>query len=74
MDAYTIATRASIGLIAGLLIGLTGIGGGVVLLPLLISILGVPPSSRSVLMRSSTSSRKLVPVFCIGDAEMSAGH
>jgi hypothetical protein len=36
--------------------------------------LGVPPSSRSVLMRSSTSSRKLVPVFCIGDAEMSAGH
>jgi uncharacterized membrane protein YfcA len=43
VDAYTIATRASIGLIAGILIGLTGIGGGVVLLPLLISILGVPP-------------------------------
>jgi uncharacterized protein len=43
VDAYTIATRASIGLIAGMLIGLTGIGGGVVLLPLLISVLGVPP-------------------------------
>jgi uncharacterized membrane protein YfcA len=43
VDAYTIATRTSIGLIAGVLIGLTGIGGGVVLLPLLISILGVPP-------------------------------
>jgi uncharacterized membrane protein YfcA len=43
VDVYAIATRASIGLIAGMLIGLTGIGGGVVLLPLLISILGVPP-------------------------------
>jgi uncharacterized membrane protein YfcA len=43
VDDYAIATRAGIGLIAGMLIGLTGIGGGVVLLPLLISILGVPP-------------------------------
>jgi uncharacterized membrane protein YfcA len=43
VDVYAIATRASIGLIAGMLIGLTGIGGGVVLLPLLISILRVPP-------------------------------
>ena len=43
MDAYTIAARAGIGLFAGTLIGLTGIGGGVVLLPLLISVLGVPP-------------------------------
>jgi uncharacterized protein len=43
VDPYTIAGRVTIGLIAGMLIGLTGIGGGVVLLPLLISILGVPP-------------------------------
>jgi uncharacterized membrane protein YfcA len=43
VDAYTIATRTDIGLIAGVLIGFSGIGGGVVLLPLLISILGVPP-------------------------------
>jgi uncharacterized membrane protein YfcA len=43
VHAYTIATRAGIGLLAGMLIGSTGIGGGVVLLPLLISILRVPP-------------------------------
>ena len=43
MDPYAIAMRAGIGLLAGILIGLTGIGGGVVLLPLLISGLGVPP-------------------------------
>jgi len=39
----TIAARILIGVIVGILVGLTGIGGGVVLLPVLISILGVPP-------------------------------
>jgi len=43
VDPYTIVGRVTIGLLAGTLIGLTGIGGGVVLLPMLISILGVPP-------------------------------
>ena len=31
------------GLVVGILVGLTGLGGGMVLLPLLISVLGVPP-------------------------------
>jgi len=43
VNPYIITGRVIIGLIAGILIGFTGIGGGVVLLPLLISILGVPP-------------------------------
>jgi uncharacterized membrane protein YfcA len=36
-------TRIATGLIVGILVGLTGIGGGMVLMPLLISVLGVPP-------------------------------
>lgn len=43
MDPGTIAARVTVGLIVGTLVGLTGLGGGMVLLPLLISILGVPP-------------------------------
>lgn len=34
---------ALIGLLTGILVGLSGIGGGLLLLPLLISVLGVPP-------------------------------
>jgi uncharacterized membrane protein YfcA len=37
------AGRIAIGLLVGILVGLTGLGGGMVLLPLLISVLGVPP-------------------------------
>ena len=43
MDPGTIAGRVVVGLIVGILVGLTGLGGGMVLLPLLISVLGVPP-------------------------------
>ena len=43
MDLTTIASRIAVGLIVGILVGLTGLGGGMVLLPLLISVLGVPP-------------------------------
>src|SRR5271165_61304 len=43
VDPGTIAARVTVGLIVGTLVGLTGLGGGMVLLPLLISILGVPP-------------------------------
>ncbi len=43
MDVLTIAGRIAVGLFVGLLVGLTGLGGGMVLLPLLISVLGVPP-------------------------------
>jgi len=43
VHASAISERVVVGLIAGILVGLTGIGGGMVLLPLLISILGVPP-------------------------------
>jgi len=35
--------EVAVGLVVGTLVGLTGFGGGMVLLPLLISILGVPP-------------------------------
>ena len=38
-----IAGRIGVGLVVGILVGLTGLGGGMVLLPLLISVLGVPP-------------------------------
>lgn len=38
-----IAGRLAVGLLVGVLVGLTGLGGGMVLLPLLISALGVPP-------------------------------
>lgn len=43
MDLATIASRIAVGLVVGTLVGLTGLGGGMVLLPLLISVLGVPP-------------------------------
>lgn len=43
MEPSAIVGRVTVGLIAGVLVGLTGLGGGMVLLPLLISILGVPP-------------------------------
>lgn len=39
----TIAARIAVGLVVGTLVGLTGLGGGMLLLPLLISVLGVPP-------------------------------
>ncbi len=43
MDLVTIAGRIAVGLVVGTLVGLTGLGGGMVLLPLLISVLGIPP-------------------------------
>lgn len=43
LDLTTIASRITVGLVVGTLVGLTGLGGGMVLLPLLISVLGVPP-------------------------------
>lgn len=43
MHPGMIAGGALIGLIVGVLVGLTGIGGGLLLIPLLISVLGVPP-------------------------------
>src|SRR5664279_3193666 len=43
MDPATIAREIAVGLVVGTLVGLTGLGGGMVLLPLLISVLGVPP-------------------------------
>jgi hypothetical protein len=38
-----IGTRVLIGLVVGILVGLTGVGGGILLLPILTSVLGVPP-------------------------------
>ena len=43
MDPGTIAGQVTVGLVVGTLVGLTGLGGGMLLLPLLISVLGVPP-------------------------------
>jgi uncharacterized protein len=43
MNPTMISAGALIGLLAGTLVGLTGIGGGLLLMPLLISVLGVPP-------------------------------
>ncbi|MFZ1134428.1 MAG: sulfite exporter TauE/SafE family protein [Candidatus Korobacteraceae bacterium] len=43
MDLGAIAGRVAVGLVVGTLVGLTGLGGGMVLLPVLISVLGVPP-------------------------------
>ncbi len=43
MHPGTIAGRIAVGLIVGILVGLTGLGGGVALLPLLITVLGIPP-------------------------------
>ena len=42
MDLGTIAARVAVGLFVGVMVGLTGLGGGMLLLPLLISVLGVP--------------------------------
>jgi uncharacterized membrane protein YfcA len=38
-----IGTRVLIGLVVGILVGLTGVGGGILLLPILTSVLGVAP-------------------------------
>jgi len=43
VDLGAIAGRIAVGLLVGVLVGLTGLGGGMVLLPVLISVLGVPP-------------------------------
>jgi uncharacterized protein len=43
LELTAIAGRIAVGLLVGVLVGLTGLGGGMVLLPLLISVLGVPP-------------------------------
>ena len=43
LDLTAIAGRIAVGIVVGVLVGLTGLGGGMVLLPLLISVLGVPP-------------------------------
>ena len=43
MGLTAIGARVLLGLLVGVLVGLTGIGGGMLLLPLLISVLGVPP-------------------------------
>jgi uncharacterized protein len=43
VDLGRIAVRIAVGLAVGTLVGLTGLGGGMVLLPVLISVLGVPP-------------------------------
>jgi uncharacterized membrane protein YfcA len=43
LDPTTIVGKVVVGFIVGTIVGLTGIGGGMLLLPLLISVLGVPP-------------------------------
>ncbi len=43
MTPAAIGTRVLIGLVVGILVGLTGVGGGIVLLPILTSVLGVTP-------------------------------
>jgi uncharacterized protein len=43
VDPSAISGRVLVGLVVGTLVGLSGLGGGMVLLPLLISVLGVPP-------------------------------
>lgn len=43
MDLATISGEVVVGLVVGILVGLTGLGGGMLLLPLLISVLGVSP-------------------------------
>lgn len=43
MEIAAVGGRILLGLLVGLLVGFTGLGGGMVLLPLLISVLGVPP-------------------------------
>lgn len=43
MNLSAIAGRVVVGFVVGTLVGLTGLGGGMVLLPVLISVLGIPP-------------------------------
>ena len=43
MALGAIVTRILTGLIVGILVGLTGLGGGILLLPILTSVLGIPP-------------------------------
>lgn len=43
MHLDIITGGAFIGLVVGILVGLTGFGGGLLLVPLLVSVLGVPP-------------------------------
>ena len=43
MHSGILTGAAFVGLLVGILVGLTGIGGGLLLAPLLISVLGVPP-------------------------------
>ena len=43
MASAAIIARVFTGLVVGTLVGLTGIGGGILLLPILTSVLGVPP-------------------------------
>ncbi len=43
MTPGAIGTRVLTGLVVGILVGLTGVGGGILLLPILTSVLGVPP-------------------------------
>ena len=43
MYPSSLAGEVAVGLVVGILVGLTGLGGGMLLLPLLISVLGVPP-------------------------------
>ena len=43
MTPAAIGTRVLIGLVVGILVGLTGVGGGILLLPILTSVLGVTP-------------------------------
>ncbi len=43
MTPAAIGNRVLIGLVVGILVGLTGVGGGILLLPIFTSLLGVPP-------------------------------
>jgi uncharacterized membrane protein YfcA len=42
-DHGAIVTRILAGVVVGILVGMTGVGGGILLLPILTSVLGVPP-------------------------------
>ena len=58
--------KSLVGFGVGTLIGMTGVGGGVLLLPILIFGLGVPPlSAPSARTRSSTSSPRSAPALSI---------
>ena len=59
-----IAAKILVGFVVGVLIGLTGVGGGVLLLPVLIFGLGYSPSWQSVPTRYFNSSPKFRPDCC----------